>query len=239
MSVGFQRLLFKLLAIAVGLRVILKSNPYRVVCIFTLLKRYFYPKNKTMCERCNWGNTTPNMIKYHDEEWGVPLHDDHKLFEFFVLEGFQAGLSWQIVLNKREAFREAFDQFDPVKVAKYTEVKIAALGENAAIIRNKAKIAACVNNAQRFLEVQAKFGSFDKYIWQFVDFKPIVNSFTSLKELPAKTTLSDLVSADLKKRGFKFVGSTVIYAHMQATGMVNDHIVSCFRYNEIIVNYNQ
>lgn len=192
-----------------------------------------------MCERCNWGNTTPNMIKYHDEEWGVPLHDDHKLFEFFVLEGFQAGLSWQIVLNKREAFREAFDQFDPVKVAKYTEVKIAALGENAAIIRNKAKIAACVNNAQRFLEVQAKFGSFDKYIWQFVDFKPIVNSFTSLKELPAKTALSDLVSADLKKRGFKFVGSTVIYAHMQATGMVNDHIVSCFRYNEIIVNYNQ
>jgi DNA-3-methyladenine glycosylase I len=143
------------------------------------------------------------------------------------------------VLNKREAFREAFDQFDPVKVAKYTEVKIAALGENAAIIRNKAKIAACVNNAQRFLEVQTEFGSFDKYIWQFVDFKPIVNSFTSLKELPAKTALSDLVSADLKKRGFKFVGSTVIYAHMQATGMVNDHIVSCFRYNEIIVNYNQ
>jgi DNA-3-methyladenine glycosylase I len=191
-----------------------------------------------MCERCNWGNTTPNMIKYHDEEWGVPLHDDSKLFEFFVLEGFQAGLSWQIVLNKREAFREAFDQFDPIKVAKYTEDKIAALGENAAIIRNKAKIAACVNNAQRFLEVQAEFGSFDKYIWQFVNFKPIVNSFTSLKELPAKTALSDMVSADLKKRGFKFVGSTVIYAHMQATGMVNDHIVSCFRYNEIIGNYN-
>jgi len=191
-----------------------------------------------MCERCNWGNTAPNMIKYHDEEWGVPLHDDRKLFEFFVLEGFQAGLSWQIVLNKRESFREAFDFFDPEKVARYDEKTIASLGENAAIIRNKAKIAACVNNAQRFLEVQAEFGSFDRYIWQFVDFKPIVNSFTSLKELPAKTALSDLISADLKKRGFKFVGSTVIYAHMQATGMVNDHIVSCFRYNEIISNYD-
>ena len=190
-----------------------------------------------MCERCNWGNTTPNMIKYHDEEWGVPLHEDRKLFEFFVLEGFQAGLSWQIVLNKREAFREAFDYFDPEKVAKYDETKIAALGENAAIIRNKAKIAACVNNAQRFLDVQAEFGTFDNYIWKFVDHKPIVNSFSTLKELPAKTGLSDLISADLKKRGFKFVGSTVIYAHLQATGMVNDHLVNCFRYHEIISNY--
>ena len=190
-----------------------------------------------MCERCNWGNTSPKMIKYHDEEWGVPLHDDRKLFEFFVLEGFQAGLSWQIVLNKREAFREAFDFFDPEKVARYDENTIASLGENAAIIRNKAKIAACVNNAQRFLEVQAEFGSFDKYIWQFVNFKPIVNCFTSMKELPAKTALSDLISTDLKKRGFKFVGSTVIYAHLQATGVVNDHLISCFRYSEIISLY--
>lgn len=186
-----------------------------------------------MCERCNWGNTTRNMIQYHDEEWGVPLHDDNKLFEFFVLEGFQAGLSWQIVLNKREAFREAFDLFDPEKVALYDEAKIAELCENAGIIRNKAKIAACVNNAQRFLEVQTEYGSFDKYIWQFVNHQPIVNRFASLRELPAKTPLSDHISADLKKRGFKFVGSTVIYAHMQATGMVNDHLVSCFRYNEI------
>jgi DNA-3-methyladenine glycosylase I len=173
------------------------------------------------------------MIKYHDEEWGVPLHDDRLLFEFFVLEGFQAGLSWQIVLNKREAFRQAFDDFNPVKVALYDEVKITELIENAAIIRNKAKIAACVNNAQRFLEVQSEFGSFDKYIWQFVNHQPIVNRFASLKELPAKTPLSDHISADLKKRGFKFVGSTVVYAHMQATGMVNDHLINCFRYNEI------
>jgi DNA-3-methyladenine glycosylase I len=173
------------------------------------------------------------MIKYHDEEWGVPLHDDRLLFEFFVLEGFQAGLSWQIVLNKREAFRQAFDAFDPVKVALYDEAKIEALTQNAAIIRNKAKIAACVNNAQRFLEVQAEFGSFDRYIWQFVNHQPIVNRFASLKELPAKTPLSDHISNDLKKRGFKFVGSTVIYAHMQATGMVNDHLINCFRYNEI------
>lgn len=186
-----------------------------------------------MCERCNWANTAPNMIKYHDEEWGVPLHDDRLLFEFFVLEGFQAGLSWQIVLNKREAFRQAFDAFDPEKVALYDEAKIAGLVENAAIIRNKAKITACVNNAQRFLEVQAEFGSFDKYIWQFVNYRPIINRFENLKELPAKTALSDFISADLKKRGFKFVGSTVIYAHMQATGMVNDHLVSCFRYSEI------
>jgi len=186
-----------------------------------------------MCERCTWGNSNQRMIQYHDEEWGVPLHNDRLLFEFFVLEGFQAGLSWQIVLNKREAFRQAFDLFDPGKVALYGEAKIAELCENAAIIRNKAKIAACVNNAQRFLEVQSEFGSFDKYIWQFVNHQPIVNRFESLKELPAKTPLSDHISADLKKRGFKFVGSTVIYAHMQATGMVNDHLITCFRYNEI------
>jgi len=186
-----------------------------------------------MCTRCEWGTSNELMIKYHDEEWGVPLHDDQKLFEFFVLEGFQAGLSWQIVLNKRENFRKAFDRFDPVKVAAYTEEKIQKLTEDASIIRNKQKIAATVNNAQRFLEIQKEFGSFDRYIWGFVNHQPIQNTFTSLKQLPAKTPLSDRISADLKKRGFKFVGSTVIYAHMQATGMVNDHLVDCFRYKEI------
>lgn len=186
-----------------------------------------------MCKRCDWSTSNELMIKYHDEEWGVPLHDDRKLFEFFVLEGFQAGLSWQIVLNKRENFRRAFDYFDPEIVARYNEQKIEELIRDASIIRNKMKIVACVNNAQRFLEVQKEFGSFDNYIWKFVDYKPVINHFTSLKELPAKTELSDKISADLKKRGFKFVGSTVIYAHMQATGMVNDHLISCFRYNEI------
>lgn len=186
-----------------------------------------------MCQRCDWSGTDENMKKYHDEEWGVPLHDDQKLFEFLVLEGFQAGLSWQIVLNKREAFREAFDNFEPEKVAKYDEKKMNELVQNKNIIRNKMKIAATVNNAQRFLEVQKEFGSFDNYIWSFVNQKPIVNSFTSMKELPAKTPLSDKVSADLKKRGFKFIGSTVVYAHIQATGMVNDHLTECFRFEEI------
>ena len=186
-----------------------------------------------MYNRCNWGNANELMIKYHDEEWGVPLHDDQKLFEFFVLEGFQAGLSWQIVLNKRENFRRAFDNFNVEIVAKYDKTKIAELIQDKSIIRNKQKIAATVNNANCFLEVQKEFGSFDKYIWQFVDFKPVINSFSTMSELPAKTALSDKIAADLKKRGFKFVGSTVIYAHMQATGMVNDHLVSCFRYAEV------
>lgn len=186
-----------------------------------------------MCKRCDWGTSNELMMKYHDTEWGVPLHDDPKLFEFLVLESFQAGLSWQIVLNKREAFRKAFDEFDPKKIARYNEQKINALVQDKSIIRNKQKIVSCVNNAQRFLEVQKEFGSFDKYIWGFVDYKPIVNTFASLKELPAKTLLSDKISADLKRRGFKFIGSTVVYAHMQATGMINDHLVSCFRYNEV------
>ena len=173
------------------------------------------------------------MIKYHDEEWGVPLHDDQKLFEFFVLEGFQAGLSWQIVLNKRENFRKVFDNFNIEIVAKYNETKLAELVQDKSIIRNKQKITASVNNARRFLEIQKEYGSFDKYIWGFVDFKPIVNSFSSIKELPANTPLSDEISADLKKRGFKFVGSTVIYAHMQATGIVNDHLTDCFRHGEV------
>ena len=183
-------------------------------------------------KRCDWAKEEL-MYKYHDEEWGVPLHDDDLLFEFFVLEGFQAGLSWQIVLNKREAFREAFDHFNPELIADYNSLKIEELIQNKAIIRNRMKIEACVNNAKRYLEVQKEFGSFNKYIWGFVNGKPVNNKFTELGQLPAKTELSDQISVDLKKRGFKFVGSTVIYAHMQATGMVNDHLVSCFRYKEI------
>lgn len=186
-----------------------------------------------MCNRCNWAVNNELMTRYHDTEWGVPLHDDKKLFEFLVLEGFQAGLSWQIVLNKREAFRNAFDGFDPEAVSRYGEEKLIALVQDKLIIRNKQKIAATINNARCFLEVQKELGSFDKYIWQFVDYKPVVNAFNSMNELPAKTVLSDIIAADLKKRGFKFTGSTIVYAHMQATGMVNDHLTNCFRYNEI------
>jgi DNA-3-methyladenine glycosylase I len=173
------------------------------------------------------------MIKYHDEEWGVPLHDDLRLFEFIVLEGFQAGLSWQIVLNKRENFREAFNNFNPEIVAGYDRLKMEELMNNSSIIRNRLKIAACINNARCFLEVQKEFGSFDNYLWKFVDYKPIINGFNEISDLPSKTPLSDKISKDLKKRGFKFVGSTVIYAHMQATGMVNDHLTFCFRHKEI------
>lgn len=186
-----------------------------------------------MCKRCEWATSNPKMIQYHDEEWGVPLHDDYKLFEFIVLESFQAGLSWQVVLNKREAFREAFDNFIPEVVAGYGEEKIAELVQNKAIIRNRKKIEACVNNARCFLEIQKEFGSFDKYIWGFTGGKTLKNRFTEQSQLPAKTVLSDRISADLKKQGFRFVGSTVVYAHLQATGMVNDHLVSCFRYKEI------
>lgn len=168
------------------------------------------------------------MAKYHDEEWGRPLHDDQKLFEFLIMEGMQAGLSWLTILKKREAFRIAFDNFDVNKVAKYDQRKVDELMSNPAIIRNKLKIEASINNACRFLEVVNEFGSFDRYIWSFVNFQPIVNKFENLSELPAKTKLSDLISEDLKRKGFKFVGSTIIYAHMQATGMVNDHLTNCF-----------
>lgn len=186
-----------------------------------------------MCNRCEWGNTGELMKKYHDEEWGVPLHNDRKLFEFLVLEGFQAGLSWQIVLNKRENFRKAFDDFNVETVAKYNRSKQLELESNKQIIRNKRKIEATMNNAKRFLEIQKEFGSFDAYIWQFVNFKPILNRFSEMEELPARTALSDKIAADLKSRGFKFIGSTIIYAHMQATGMVNDHLTSCFRHKEV------
>jgi DNA-3-methyladenine glycosylase I len=186
-----------------------------------------------MKNRCSWSSDDKLMIKYHDKEWGVPLHNDRKLFEFLILEGFQAGLSWRTILHKRENFRKAFDNFDFNKVAKYNRRKINSLLKNAGIIRNKLKIEGSITNAKAFLQVRKEFGTFNKYIWSFVDAKPIQNKFKSLKQLPAKTELSDKISEDLKKRGFKFVGSTIVYAHMQATGMVNDHIVSCYRYKDV------
>ena len=182
--------------------------------------------------RC-WGDGDELMAAYHDLEWGVPLHDDDKIFEFLVLEGMQAGLSWRTVLYKRENFRRAFHGFKAARVARYGERDIRRLLADAGIIRNRLKIRAAVNNARRFLEVQKEFGSFDRYIWGFVSGKPICNRLRSFRDMPAKTPLSDIISRDLKTRGFKFVGSTVVYAHMQATGMVNDHLVSCFRYPEI------
>ena len=172
-------------------------------------------------------------IKYHDKEWGVPVHNDRKLFEFLILEGFQAGLSWFTILKKRENFRKAFDNFDFNKIAKYDKKKINVLLKDAGIIRNRLKIEAAVTNAKAFIETRKEFGTFDKYIWSFTDGKPIQNKFESLKKIPAKTKLSDKISDDLKKRGFKFVGSTIVYAHMQATGMVNDHAVDCFRHKEV------
>ncbi|MBN1118323.1 MAG: DNA-3-methyladenine glycosylase I [Bacteroidales bacterium] len=178
--------------------------------------------------RCEWPGTDPLYLEYHDNEWGKPVYDDNKLFEFLTLETFQAGLSWITILRKRENFRKAFDDFDYKKIAKYTDSKKEELLQNAGIIRNKAKIMATISNAAAFISVQKEFGSFSKYIWGFVNGTPIVNKYKTLKEIPAKTELSDEISKDLKKRGFKFVGSTVIYAHMQATGMVNDHVVTCF-----------
>ena len=172
-------------------------------------------------------------MEYHDREWGVPEYNDRKLFEFLILEGAQAGLSWNTVLNKRENYRKSFDKFNPDKVARYKGKKIKSLLADAGIIRNRLKIQAAVNNARRFLEVQDEFGSFSQYMWRFVGGKPIINKFKSLSELPATTPESDIMSKDLKKRGFKFVGSTICYAHMQAVGMVNDHLVSCYRYREI------
>ncbi|GLB48440.1 DNA-3-methyladenine glycosylase I [Neptunitalea lumnitzerae] len=184
-------------------------------------------------KKCGWCIGDPLYEKYHDEEWGVPVYEDDKLFEFLILETFQAGLSWITILRKRENFRKAFDNFDYKKIALYNEDKLASLLEDAGIIRNKLKIKATVTNAQGFMKIQEEFGSFSNYIWQFVNNKPIINKVENYKEAPANTAISDAISKDLKKRGFKFVGSTVIYAHMQATGMVNDHEVDCFRYHQV------
>jgi len=182
--------------------------------------------------RCTWARDELS-IAYHDTEWGVPLHDDRALFELLILEGAQAGLSWITILKKRPAYRAAFNRFDARKVARYDEAKIAALLANEGIVRNRLKIRAAVGNAQAFLAVQKEFGSFDRYIWQFVGGKPLVNHLRRADQLPARTEQSDAMSKDLAKRGFKFVGSTICYAFMQATGMVNDHLVSCFRYKEV------
>jgi DNA-3-methyladenine glycosylase I len=177
--------------------------------------------------RCKWSLSDKIYIDYHDNEWGKEVHEDSKLFEFLILETFQAGLSWITILKKRENFREAFDNFDFNKIASYGEDKYEELLNNAGIIRNKLKIRAAITNAQAFIKIRDEFGSFDKYIWGFVNFKPIINHYKSIDQLPANTELSDKISKDLKKRGFKFVGSTVVYAHMQATGMVDDHMDSC------------
>jgi DNA-3-methyladenine glycosylase I len=183
--------------------------------------------------RCGWSSSETILIKYHDKEWGVPLHNDRKLFEFLVLEGFQAGLSWLTILKKRKNFRKAFDNFDFNKVAGYDKKKINSLLKDAGIIRNRLKIEGTVTNARAFIETRKEFGTFDNYIWSFINGKPVQNKFKSLSEIPAKTELSDKISLDLKKRGFKFVGSTIVYAHMQATGMVNDHTLECFRHKEV------
>jgi DNA-3-methyladenine glycosylase I len=182
--------------------------------------------------RCAWAQSDLN-IRYHDEEWGVPVHDDRKLFEFLILEGAQAGLSWTTILKKRENYRKAFDRFDPRKVSKYDHRRVKKLLNNAGIVRNRLKIASTIQNAKAFLKVQEEFGSFDKYVWQFVGGKPRVNSWKSLKEFPSRSPESDALSKDLLKRGFKFVGTTICYAFMQAVGMVNDHEVGCFRRKQV------
>ena len=194
------------------------------------MKRTAVRKRRTCC----WGEgLDARMRAYHDKEWGVPLHNDRKLFEFLVLEGMQAGLSWKLILDKRENFRKAFRGFDPEKIARFGARDVRRLLADAGIIRNRLKILGAINNARRFLEVRNEFGTFDRYIWGFVGGKPVRNRLRTLKEMPAKTPLSDRISEDLKRRGFKFVGSTVVYAHMQATGMVNDHLMSCFRYRRL------
>lgn len=182
---------------------------------------------------CPWTGNNPLLVRYHDEEWGVPVHHDGKLFEFLILEGFQAGLSWLTILRKRENFHKAFDRFDFNKVARYDEEKIEALMTDKGIIRNRLKIKGAVTNAKAFIEVRKEFGTFDRYIWGFTGGKTIHNGFTTLTEMPAKTALSERISKDLRKRGFKFVGPTIVYSHMQATGMVNDHLKDCFRYKAL------
>ena len=184
-------------------------------------------------KRCAWAGTDPLYVAYHDQEWGVPIHDDRLLFEFLVLEGAQAGLSWSTILRKRDAYRRAFDGFEPRKVARYDKKKTAELLADAGIVRNRAKIESAIKNAGAFLDVQAEFGSFDAYQWRFVDGRPIQNRRRAVGDIPARTGQSDAMSDDLKSRGFKFVGSTIIYAHMQAVGMINDHVVDCFRHREV------
>ncbi|MCJ7768856.1 MAG: DNA-3-methyladenine glycosylase I [Dehalococcoidales bacterium] len=187
-------------------------------------------------DRCPWSENDDLYIKYHDKEWGVPVHDDRKHFEFLVLEINQAGLSWKTVLRKRDRYREVYDDFNPVKVAKYDDNKITQLLNDTGIIRNRRKIEASIHNAKRLLEIQKEIGSFDSYIWSFVNNKPLVNSWKRDLDIPARTELSDAVSKDLKIRGFKFIGSTIIYAHLQAVGIVNDHIIGCFRYKQLTNN---
>ena len=184
-------------------------------------------------KRCVWAESDPLYCDYHDREWGVPVNDDRVLFEFLILEGAQAGLSWLTILKKRENYRRAYDGFDPQKVARYGTGKIKELLGNPGIIRNRLKVTASITNARAFLKVQKEFGSFSEYMWAFVGHKRLKNEFRTVKDLPAKTAVSDVLSKDLKKHGFKFVGSTIIYAHMQAVGMVNDHVVDCFRYGEV------
>ena len=183
--------------------------------------------------RCPWATSDPLYVPYHDEEWGVPLHDERRLFEMLVLEGAQAGLSWLTILRRREAYRRAFDRFDPRVVARYGPPEVERLLSDAGIIRNRLKIESAINNARAFLAVQEEFGSFDGYIWRFVDGRPTRNAWTKLEEVPAQTPVSNALSRDLRKRGFTFVGPTICYAHMQATGMVNDHLVGCFRHREV------
>ncbi len=187
-----------------------------------------------MIQKCDWALHSALEEQYHDTEWGVAVHDDRLLFEFLILEGAQAGLSWSTILNKREAYRKAFDHFDVEKVAGYDQKKIHELLSNSGIVRNKLKINAAISNAQAFIAIQEQFGSFDRYIWQFVDGETQVNHWLTMQDVPANTKESDAMSKDLKQRGFKFVGSTICYAHMQATGMVNDHLVKCFRYQELL-----
>ena len=183
--------------------------------------------------RCSWaGDTSADYIRYHDEEWGVPVWDDQTQFEFLILEGAQAGLSWSTILNKREGYRKSFADFDPAKVARFTQKRIDKILQNPGIVRNKLKVNSAVTNAKAFLKVQKEFGSFCNYIWDFVDGTPIQNRFRSMAQVPATSAESDALSKDLKRRGFKFVGSTIMYAHMQATGLVNDHVVKCFRHAE-------
>lgn len=187
-------------------------------------------------ERCGWVKPeNERYVVYHDKEWGVPVHDDRHLFEMLILEGAQAGLSWETILNKRENYRIAFDHFDPKQVSQYDDEKVEQLMQNAGIVRNRLKIKATIKNAKVFMAIQSEFGSFDRYLWDYVDGKPLVNNFKTLSELPAKTDLSDRISKDLKKRGMSFIGSTIIYAYLQAVGVVNDHSVNCYRHREVML----